>query len=765
MSTLNRSVFTCCALVASTVLVPPAFSAVLELDEVTVTAQKVQQRALDTPVTLIVTQGPAGDTGYNAQAALANAIPALRIVQSSGPLTSAPRIHGVGNLGNIPNFEQAVGTYVDGVFISRQGLLGAQLFDVEQVEVLAGAQTTLYGKNVNAGAITIKNKKPSLKSDAEFNLRAGSVQGSRSAGEFSMSGVMGAQLGTLDSSASRLSISLAQQGGIDRNLFAGSQDRSFNGAQDVAVRGQLAFGINTDFVTRVSYQHTRSSADMGDADIFYGVAPAAINAGFGVPCPDNVPDNGQFCLSHAMPTTLNSDVASVGVEWKLSDAVTLSSLSAGTRYDNTNRMDADQLNISLLEFNDRQRGKDLQQELRFNLKLPADVSAMLGGYWYQSEFVRDAPAGQQMFVLGSSAPFVPLAATLSMGQPGQAGSLNSINQTTYTAGFTQLTYKPLDVFAVNAGARYQEEKKTSALYRSVNHATPSLVTVALLPSTVSADLHRSSSKLTWDASAQYWLQPDWVAYAGLSTGQKSGGFNGDWGRALASAREFSDEQVRHIETGLKWASVNHRYSVDVSGFHDHYMNYQEGTFVGLQFLVGNAESVIAQGVDLAVKAIPLDHWKLEAGASWSRARYETFTRGSCYFGRAANSQTTPGACDLSGEQLPNAPEWKLHADSYYEFNIGTLPAAVDLTMSYTDSYLSASSLDPRSRQKGFTDVGASFAGQVTPTMNVKLWGSNLLNERSKLAAAYMNLFASDPAYQVFLSPGRSIGLEVSIKAL
>ena len=69
-------------------------------------------------------------------------------------------IRGVGLRDFNANSASAVAVYNDGVYMNSPVGQLAQLFDIQQVEILRGPQGALYGRNASAGAILVHSRKP-----------------------------------------------------------------------------------------------------------------------------------------------------------------------------------------------------------------------------------------------------------------------------------------------------------------------------------------------------------------------------------------------------------------------------------------------------------------------------------------------------------------------------------------------------------------------------------------------------------------------------
>ncbi len=145
------------------------------IEEITVTARRTEELIQNTPVT--VTAFDAQDLEENDIRSLEDIqqfVPNLQFDQAAGS-SNASRIYlrGVGNGDTIITDDNGVGIYVDSVFLPRAAGTLLSVSDVERVEVLAGPQGTLYGKNTIGGLVNYITKKPQWEYEGRASVRFG----------------------------------------------------------------------------------------------------------------------------------------------------------------------------------------------------------------------------------------------------------------------------------------------------------------------------------------------------------------------------------------------------------------------------------------------------------------------------------------------------------------------------------------------------------------------------------------------------------------
>ena len=126
-----------------------------QLEEVVVTAAKVEASIQDTPIAVSAfTQDQLDAQLINDASAMQFSVPNLNITK--GNFTSQDiRIRGIGS-GAVGTFgDTGVGIHVNGIYQVATRIFETQFLDVERVETLRGPQGTLYGRNTTGGVINV----------------------------------------------------------------------------------------------------------------------------------------------------------------------------------------------------------------------------------------------------------------------------------------------------------------------------------------------------------------------------------------------------------------------------------------------------------------------------------------------------------------------------------------------------------------------------------------------------------------------------------
>ena len=132
------------------------------LEEIVVTAQKRSESMQDVPISIQVFSADEIERlNISNTIDLVRNVPNMIGINNVGlPQAASYFLRGVGQDESISTLDPAVGTFVDGVYISRQIANNTRLYDVDRAEVLRGPQGTLYGRNTSGGAVRIITQKP-----------------------------------------------------------------------------------------------------------------------------------------------------------------------------------------------------------------------------------------------------------------------------------------------------------------------------------------------------------------------------------------------------------------------------------------------------------------------------------------------------------------------------------------------------------------------------------------------------------------------------
>jgi iron complex outermembrane receptor protein len=202
-----------------------------QLEEITVTARRVEESLQNAPVAVTAF------TAENLQNArirnvgdLAKYVPNLTFEGGETGRRAAPVLRGVGLIDS-RGFDNAVGVFIDGVFVSGRAAQNIQMLDLERVEVVRGPQNALYGRSTFAGAINYVTRKPGDEFDAYMEATAAQSE---------FFEVMGAISGPIvgDTLSGRLGFSYTEDEGMFSNGPVGAGD-GIGGAETKSINGAL----------------------------------------------------------------------------------------------------------------------------------------------------------------------------------------------------------------------------------------------------------------------------------------------------------------------------------------------------------------------------------------------------------------------------------------------------------------------------------------------------------------------------------------------
>lgn len=711
------------------------------LEEIVVTATKRVQNLQDVPIAVNAFNADTIEVaGINNAGDLAILTPALNINVNTNPFAARMIIRGVGTAQTDPALEPSVGLFIDGVYLGRTGLGMSDLTDIERIEVLQGPQGTLYGKNTNAGAISVITKKPN------FEKSEGYVEAS--VGNYSMNKLTASASGPLTQNlAYRLSGNINQRDGYYDN----SAGVDFNDADDWNIQGKLQWEPTESLSillsgSRVERDTTCCGADAVQTEsvnnelVAQGLSPDSND-----PYDYNVQSNADNRFA------MESDLLSMTIDYDAGWGA-IKSITAWNDYSYRVDQDPDRSELDILTLsNDKFSGDSFSQELRFTASPTDNVDYMLGAFYLEQNTKRggDEPfvfIGDDIITIGSQQdlPF-PLPFNFLV-QPGDSLTVD-INQDAETiAFFGQGTWHIGDQWHITGGLRWSDEEKKSDLFsQTYSTAFSNQVLGASFLDSVStpidATLERSSDNVDWMLSAVLDISDDSMVYASAGTGTKSGGFQTVNG--TADDREFDDEDTTTYELGIKSTLLDARLRINAAAFYSEIENFQAQRQLetGIGTYVSNEAKVETSGVDFQVEAAPMPNLVLSAGLLYMH-KYEI----------------TDGP--EKGADLPFTAEFSGTVAATLVFPLGDGGVYWRTDYSYMDDHTTnvASATQLRDEDYDNRNLINSKLGWRNDSWNISVWGKNLSDDKYAMQTALPFLVSGMEAY--FLAPPRTFGATV-----
>ncbi|KLT66026.1 TonB-dependent receptor [Pedobacter sp. BMA] len=653
------------------------------LDDVTVSAQKRDERLLEIPIAITAfSASKVNDFRIQNLKDLATVVPNL-YSSNPGDGRNVTSIRGIGTT----SYDPAVATYIDGVNQFGLDTYIASLFDIERIEVLRGPQGTLYGRNAMGGVINIITKQPG-------NTTTGFA-------------------------------------GVDIGNFG--QQRYSAGIRTALVKNKLFFGAAGLFNKQdgfYSNEFNNSSFDKlnGYLGNYYLKFLATANFALTLNVKHNENrNNGTFPLAGSVeealinPFKLNQNSVA-----EMADNLFNASLSGNysgndfnftfqTAYQSNYRyykqpIDGDFSPLDMVSIvnnygNDWNKVQVFTQEIKFSS--PANrlskLKWLVGLYsFYQKNPVKQ---GTYFGANGDLYGAVPNTTAVNVNNGKGLG----------WAAFGQISYAIADRLEATAGLRYDyEHKKVSA---SGEYLIPGYEPIITQADTIGkANFNALSPKI----SLAYKLADENSVYASYSRGYRAGGITQLASDPTAKPLDaYKPEYSNNFEIGSKNTFLNQRLSVNFAAFYVNITDAQVPVLILPDALTStrNAGKLSSKGLEFELAAIPVKGLSVDYNFGYTHAKYKTSS--------TDNGSETIG---LNGKRQIYTPETTSMLALQYSHKVDQssgLNALARGEWLFTGNQFF--DLSNQIQQKGFNVYNAKI-GLTQKRFDLFLWGRNLANK-------------------------------------
>jgi iron complex outermembrane receptor protein len=167
----------------------PAASGSVGLEEIVVTARRVQEKLQEVPVAVTAfTARDLEERQITSIDSFGQGVPNVYVAYTefNNALSPFITIRGITGAGDEIAVDSPIGIYLDGVYMARQLGLAFDLVDLDQFEILRGPQGTLFGKNNIGGALSMTSKTPTGVLDGHLEMGFGNFDQMRVKASFDL---------------------------------------------------------------------------------------------------------------------------------------------------------------------------------------------------------------------------------------------------------------------------------------------------------------------------------------------------------------------------------------------------------------------------------------------------------------------------------------------------------------------------------------------------------------------------------------------------
>jgi iron complex outermembrane receptor protein len=588
-----------------------ALAAASPLEEVIVHARRREEKIQDVPLAITVETGRQLEeqSAVTFEDAVREAPNVLAFKSARSVSALEVTMRGQTAIPSSIVYDPAVGLYIDGVYVANGQAAMGTILDVDSVEIVRGAQGTLFGRNNTGGSISFNTHRPEF---SDYSIRVSASAGNRDL--FGDRAIVNLPLS--DTLAVRFAYQINEHDGWGSSIATGQTN--FMNEHRYQWRASALWKPTDSFDAYFTFERFSANEVGALLHPLAGTVAASIPGDI-IPADFYQTDTGKresdIALTDAYQLTLNQ---------RFSESVAAKLILGYRELHATNDYDADAELVSIADVTLFNTSYQKSAELQLSGTTLAQRLDWVGGlYWFKDD---------------GSAP-----STLA---PGLSSPLPTFDENAVEnksrAAFLHGEYHLTDAWSVAAGARRTEDRRelddNAFVQIPTGPTTPPFEQCTIVDESTGAPfggmgpcppIHKDVAfgYWSWEGSSRYRFSDDFTGYVRAGRAQRSGGWNIPLN--FEQATPFQPEQLTDFEVGLKSTLWGGALTLDTDAFTGNYDNMQRL----LALLIGRTPSTIVinagkarvSGVEVAANAALTRALSLDGTFGWTDARYQQFT--------------------------------------------------------------------------------------------------------------------------------------------
>jgi iron complex outermembrane receptor protein len=628
------------------------------IEEIVVTAQKREQSVMDVGISVTAFSGAQlHELGMTGTDEIAQQTPGLLFTLPGGSASIGfPAIRGVSQNDFGPHQEVPNAIYVDEAYLSFNGAIQHQMFDLERVEVLRGPQGTLFGRNATGGLIHYVSRKPTDRFEGYGDLSLGEHD------QVKFEGAVGG--GLTDRVQGRISMATNYNDTYIKNRIGDDvgDNASYSGRAQLLIQPTdvteihlSLFGSTHDSDNLAPYQHRTGIPDADGLGVnlpddvdFYGTCPGCDPFGY----KDNDGDPHTVDVNRIGFLERDTWGFTGKLDWDFG-GMKFTSISHYLEFQFDYLEDQDVSPVSLSEFTFGQEADQFTQELR--LSGEQQSLRWVAGFYYINIDTDNTEAFN-----------LPLPLT------GVLLNTDWAVDTESWAVFGQFEYDFTPEWTFIGGLRWTEDEKEMDLLNTITVAGLGSFQIPFNEATVGDLAKQDDGDYSFKAELDYKPDADLLFYGSITRGNKGGSFSAplDLTVTPASAVPYDPETLTAYELGFKAEFMDGRARFNAAAFYYDYDDYQAFRLENFVQVVFNAQAEI-YGAEAELYVQPAEGWSLVLGGSVLEATVDDITLPS---GR------------ITDRDPPQAPSFTMNGLLRKEWPFWNGMLALQGDFSWVDSY-------------------------------------------------------------------------------